>query len=78
MTSNFEKAHIVDFAEEALLQLNVELDNVQIDQFTTPLLELITTTETWNIANYEKAERLIRLLIPFRNLDIHYFDPKKQ
>lgn len=77
MASTFEKDHIVDFAEEALLQLNIDLDNSQIVNITNPLLKLITTTTQWDHDKYMEAEKLITLLNPYRDSGIKYFDPNK-
>lgn len=76
--STLEREHIVDFAEEALLQVNIDPENSFVKPLFDELCTLVTTTEKnqWNESRYNRAEQLITSLIIYRDINITYFDPK--
>lgn len=76
--SKFEMDHIVDFAEEALLQVETDPENSFVKPLFDELCTLVTTIEKhqWNELRYNRAEQLITSLIKYRDINITYFDPK--
>ena len=75
--TDFEKEHIVDFAEEALLQLTPDPENYFVAPHFEALCKLITTTDEadWDDEKYWEAERLIDALAPYRDLSKTWFVP---
>lgn len=72
MPNQFELDSIRDWAEEAIMQLDFSLENSQVAKYANPLIELITTTESWGKTEYEKADSLMIMLAPYRNLSETY------
>jgi hypothetical protein len=50
--------------------------NYQVKPLFDELVMLITTTKDWDVSSYYHAGRLMNALLPFRDLDEHYFVEK--
>ncbi|GAB4026914.1 MAG: hypothetical protein Fur0011_3700 [Candidatus Microgenomates bacterium] len=76
--TDFEKEHIVEFAEEAILQLIPDPENSFVTPYVEQLLKLITTTDKddWDDEKYWKAEFLIEVLALYRNHSEIWFVPR--
>jgi hypothetical protein len=73
--SKYEKAHIVDFAEEALLQVMINPENSNVKPHFDALCTLITTTpkDGWTDDLCNQAQRYMKALGIYRDLSKKYF-----